>query len=197
MSDYLPLFDSSYTPARRVFNAAGAPVFARVRSGTVDIPFAITGTVVPDPDAIPYPPPAGSTTFSPTISLTRTAYESFTTASSVVYSDYVVIGTTNEGFFLTEWAIRCYVYNVTCAYISSSAGFRITARAGVQRSSRRVSSGLPFEVWDEASATFTYNHDATGKLLPDNGYTVVTASSTTGYCTVSVGASLSAGFTES
>ena len=187
MPDFYPLYNTAYSPARRVFDQNGKPVFARIRMGSVTIPLSLSGSVA----LVAGTAPAGSTSFSPsTASLPRVNYKTFTTSETEVDQSWVSIGSLGGN----AWYMRCWYSTLGCGYWNSSTGFRIHVMAGVQRAYK---SGSNYVVWDGAYTIFTLNHDATNKLLPDGGYTASTYTYTYGNCTISIGSTLTAGFTES
>lgn len=73
MPDFLPLFDGSN---RRVFDGSGKPVFARIRTGSIDVTITATGSWNGN-----YSIPAGSVNGSFSASFARTSYGAFASPS--------------------------------------------------------------------------------------------------------------------
>lgn len=83
MPDYFPLFNGAN---KRVFDATGAPVFARVRSGSIGVTMSATGAWTGSADGIP----TGSVNGSLAVTFTRSSYGSFTpSATTGHWSSYL------------------------------------------------------------------------------------------------------------
>lgn len=190
MPDYKPLFNSS--TGKRVFNAAGAPVFAYVRAGSLSLPISVVCScyereVIPGPLA-----PAGSITITQNLSLARSGYSTFANYTNSTWSAWQYIGTADNG---TQWYIRGMI---TFVQVSYSSGFRVQVQANVARG---YLSGGTIYAWDaymSGPAAFPYLTKTSGIYLPDGDYSVSpnTITAANGYHSLTVTVPATATFVE-
>ncbi len=186
MPDYYPLFDGT---GKRVCNASGAPVFARVRAGSLSPAVSVyayceEAPVIPGPTA-----PAGNTTLTVSPTLTRSSYTSFSAYSNSTYTAWSYIGTDGSGKL---WYIRGIITNVEVSY---SSGFRLYVRAGVQRGVKNT--GGTIVMWDEMVASWSYLTKSSGVYVPDGDYTTAETTKTLDYLGLTLNVPFAATFTES
>lgn len=130
MPDYFPLFDS--TSGKRVFNATGMPVFARVRSGNAGVPITITSEIT---SAFFPGTPTGTSVVNNTFSLARISYGTFSSFSPSSTSEHIYqitnIGQDSGG---TTWYLTATIFGLSLSYNATDNRMQFVVNFGVKMS---------------------------------------------------------------
>ena len=169
MPTYYPLFNSSFSPARRVFNAAGAPVFARIRSGSATLTITISGSATSDSNVI-----GGSMSHTFNYTLYRSSFQVFDTASTIVWSDYVDIGMSD--IYHTYLRLACE--SVSVIY---SSGFCPAFLATLRR---YIKVGTQYVVYDGTYRSFSSSSVSSAPYILDGNHPVIPSSYTQDLLTI-------------